>query len=306
MSELEYAKEIMLAQMEGERAAVSFNVYEEVKGQGTHSSMENYNERLKGFVPEDAYMGGNHEVTNTKSHILPIVDPPVDGCLSVKQPSIIQEPAQLLPVVEAGSRIQEPSEPPKMCAVEHHIQELPQSSLVNPPNNCTQAPARSVMAHAPEESTTVKQKVGENVARALRQVACMPKVEYIRFDGDTIKYVSFIHNFETCQEKENPDDARRLHLLIQHCFGKARDAIESCVNLPVGGGYYVAKNTLCENFGLPHTIAKAQMRKLENLRPLKQADGASLLEFSRHLEVNRTLSGMGPEYVSDLNHTKIR
>ena len=44
--------------------------------------------------------------------------------------------------------------------------------------------------------------------------------------------------------------------------------------------------------------------KLEDLPPLKQADGASLLEFVRHLDVaNRTLSGMRPEYVSDLNQT---
>ena len=113
-----------------------------------------------------------------------------------------------------------------------------------------------------------------------------------------------MHNFETCLEKDNPDNSRRLQLLIQHCFGKAKDSIESCVNLPVDEGYYVAKNALDENFGLPHIIAKGHMRKLENLRPLKQADGTSLLEFARHLEVvNRTLSGMGSEYISDFNDT---
>ena len=37
---------------------------------------------------------------------------------------------------------------------------------------------------------------------------------------------------------------------------------------------------------------------------MKQAEGASLLAFARHLDVaNRTLSGMGPDYVSNLNHT---
>ena len=132
----------------------------------------------------------------------------------------------------------------------------------------------------------------------------MPKVEYMRFDGDPVKYMSFIPNFETCLEKDNSDNSRRLQLFIQHCFGKARDAIESCVNLPVAEGYYVAKDTLRENFGLPHIITKAHIRKLENLRPLKQADGASLLEFSRHLDLtDRTLTGMEPAYVSELNHT---
>ena len=76
------------------------------------------------------------------------------------------------------------------------------------------------------------------------------------------------------------------------------------MNLSVDEGYYVAKSTLRENFGLPHIIAKAHIKKLEDLPPLKQADGASLLEFARQLDVaNRTLSGMGPEYFSDLNHT---
>lgn len=56
----------------------------------------------------------------------------------------------------------------------------------------------------------LKQKVGETIARALHQVSCMPKVEYKQLDGDPIKYVSFIHNFETCLENVNPDNARRL------------------------------------------------------------------------------------------------
>lgn len=84
--------------------------------------------------------------------------------------------------------------------------------------------------------------------------------------------MSFIHNFENCLEKENKDNARRLQPLIQHCFGKVRDAIES-VNLPASEGYLLLR-----------------------LRPLKQANGANLLKFSRHLEVgNRTLLRMGSE-----------
>ena len=40
-----------------------------------------------------------------------------------------------------------------------------------------------------------------------------------------------------------------------------------------------------------------------NLPNLKNADGASLLEFGRQLDTaDRTLTGMGMEYVADLNH----
>jgi len=79
------------------------------------------------------------------------------------------------------------------------------------------------------------------MVQALRQVVSTLKVEYMRFDGDPMKYASFMHNCETCLEKDNPDNSRRLQLLIQHCYGKARDAIESCVNLPVDEGYHVVK-----------------------------------------------------------------
>jgi hypothetical protein len=65
----------------------------------------------------------------------------------------------------------------------------------------------------------------------------MPKIKYMHFDGDAINYASFMHNFETCLEKDNPDNSTRLQLLIQHCNGKGRDAIESCVNLPAEEGY---------------------------------------------------------------------
>ena len=85
----------------------------------------------------------------------------------------------------------------------------------------------------PQGNITPRQGSGEEIAQALRQVISAPKVEYMRFDGNPMKYVSFMHNFETCLEKDNPDNTRRLQLLIQHCYGKAREAIESCVNLPV-------------------------------------------------------------------------
>ena len=66
-----------------------------------------------------------------------------------------------------------------------------------------------------------------------------PKVEYHRFDGDPLKYVTFMRTFETYLEKDNPDESRRLQLLIQNCTGKAREAIESCANLS-NDGYRVA------------------------------------------------------------------
>ena len=138
-------------------------------------------------------------------------------------------------------------------------------------------------------NTTPAQQVehfdsGREMVKALRQVVTSPKVEYLRSDGDPPRYVSFIHSFETYLEQDNPDDSRRLQLLIQHCTGKAREAVESCENLPVSDGYQVAKETLCENFGKPHLIADVHIKKLLRLPSLKNVDGPYLLEFSRHLD----------------------
>ena len=144
---------------------------------------------------------------------------------------------------------------------------------------------------------------GTALVTALKQVVATPKIEYMHFDGDPIKFPSFIHNFETCLEKNSSSEESKLQLLIQHCRGKAREAIESCVNLPVEEGYRTAKDTLQESFGKPHIIAGAHIRMLIDLPNIKRADGSSLLEFARHLDsTNRALKGMGTQYVSDLDH----
>ena len=82
------------------------------------------------------------------------------------------------------------------------------------------------------EITDQQYDSGQEIVKALRQVVSSPKVEYHWSDGDPLKYVTFMHNFKTYLEMDNPDEARRLQLLIQHCTGKAREAIESCANLP--------------------------------------------------------------------------
>ena len=66
---------------------------------------------------------------------------------------------------------------------------------------------------------------GRKMVKVLRQVVSSPKVENLKFGVDLRRYVTFIHNFETYFEQDNPDDSARLQQLIQHCTGKAREAI---------------------------------------------------------------------------------
>ena len=112
-------------------------------------------------------------------------------------------------------------------------------------------------------------------------------------------------------EKDNPDDSRRLQFLIQHCTGKAKDAIESCSNLPASEGYRVAKETLRENFRKPQIIAETHIEKLLNLPNLKNADGASLLghrpkfqDFAKFIKERAKL--VDNEFGQDMNSVYAR
>lgn len=114
------------------------------------------------------------------------------------------------------------------------------------------------------------------IVKAVKQVVATPKIEYMRFDGNPTNFPSFMHNFETCLGRNNDSEESKLQLLIQHCHGKAKEAIKACLNLPVHERYRVAEETLTENFGKPHIIARAHNSKLVNLPDLKKADGSSL------------------------------
>ena len=77
-----------------------------------------------------------------------------------------------------------------------------------------QMPRPSVPQDVEVEPTNQQFDSGQEMVKALRQVVSSPKVEYHQFHGDPLKYVNFTHNFETYLEKDNPDESRRLQLLI--------------------------------------------------------------------------------------------
>jgi hypothetical protein len=47
---------------------------------------------------------------------------------------------------------------------------------------------------SPEQRIEVS--YGEGIAKVLQQVVNAPKIEHIKFNGDPLRYVTFIHNFE--------------------------------------------------------------------------------------------------------------
>ena len=287
LTELNYARELMEVQMEAERAYASFSVLDQEIGasrvKGTSSIIKREKES-----PVLELIGHEEIVIKQADVRLEIKSPKQD---TSPEPAS-SESMLKLPIAKGSEQpVAPPQENITLSGIEREC-ELP------PPTQSIQRLQRSGQVQMPANLDT-----GEKIVKTLFQVMNTPKIEYMHFDGDPINYVSFMWNFETCLE-DDADNSRNLQFLIQHCTGKARDAIESCVNLPVLEGYESAKKTLEEHFGLPHVFAKAHLKKLEHLPPLKVSTGSTLLEFERHLEIaERTLRGMGPEFVSDLNHT---
>ncbi|XP_015754718.1 PREDICTED: uncharacterized protein LOC107334301 [Acropora digitifera] len=138
--------------------------------------------------------------------------------------------------------------------------------------------------------------------QAIKQGPSLPKVELAKFSGDPLGYAEFVTNFKNNIESQVADESQRLKPLLAQCIGKAREAIRSCVNLPVGHRYSVAWKTLNENFGQSHMIVKAHMKKLREIQ-VRKADASTLMDFARRLEdARRVLTSMGSNYTSRLDN----
>ena len=118
-SELQYAKQFVEAQVEEERAAVSFNVYEKVEGQGASSNVEDYDERLAELATDGTNMGGNQEMAEVKANMLTVEESTVGEHPSVRPTPVIQESPKILSVVK-GENLAEP-----------HNQESPQTPFLS-------------------------------------------------------------------------------------------------------------------------------------------------------------------------------
>ncbi|XP_068720528.1 uncharacterized protein [Montipora capricornis] len=140
------------------------------------------------------------------------------------------------------------------------------------------------------------------IAQAIKQGPSLPKVELAKFSGDPLEYAEFVTNFKDNIESQVADESQRLTRLLAQCIGKAREAIRTCVNLPVGHRYSEAWRTLHENFGQSHMIVEAHMKKLREIQ-VRKADASTLMDFARRLEDSRrVLTSMGSNYTSRLDN----
>lgn len=78
---------------------------------------------------------------------------------------------------------------------------------------------------------------GRVTADATKQGPSLPNIELIKFVRDPVEYAEFSASFLDHIESHIKSDSQRLTRLISQCMGKAREAIKSSVNLPLGQRY---------------------------------------------------------------------
>ena len=97
---------------------------------------------------------------------------------------------------------------------------------------------------------------------ALAQVLSLPRVDIEIFDGDPMRYHSFMSLFDECVDKVTDDNQTKLTHLLQFTTGYAKDSIRSCVMLGGKDGYTEARRTRKARFENDHLVASRLITEL--------------------------------------------
>ncbi|XP_033111196.1 uncharacterized protein LOC117112236 [Anneissia japonica] len=165
----------------------------------------------------------------------------------------------------------------------------------------TQVP--NVSEQASELTYAIHQMLKDSKLHQLSLVEALqlPKNELPVFDGDPLKYWSFIRAFDNTVDKKTTDDGAKLMSRIQFCTGKAKKLLQCCLIKEPSDGYLLAKKLLKERFGNNDTIAQAWIDKI-----VKQPDVKSSLDLQDFADELRgcqeTLESMG--FLSEMENRR--
>ncbi len=134
----------------------------------------------------------------------------------------------------------------------------------------------------------------DNFQYELLHMLQLPKTEILKFDGNPLKYWSFIRSFDNSIGETSISDSSKLNRLMQYCTGSALEVIDCCVIMDPQYGYSQARKLLYERFGNQHVISKAWIHKITEGPTLKPND---VTELRRYADIVRgcvvTLKAMG-------------
>jgi len=122
----------------------------------------------------------------------------------------------------------------------------------------------------------------------------LPQAQMMKFDGDPMKYWSFIRTFDHCIGYVVVDAATKFNRLQQYCTGKALKVIECCAVMEPEPGYQRARQLLRSRFGNEYQISECWIQKIVGGPAVKAGDGAGLQEFADDARVcKETLEAIG-------------
>ena len=109
----------------------------------------------------------------------------------------------------------------------------------------------------------------------------IPKVEMPKFDGDKLKYWTFIQSFENLYE--HADNKTKLLHLLNACEGKARDLVNSCMAMKPSEGYLRARHILNTRYGDEFDVVQNWVKKVTTGNAIKGNDAKGLQHYADEL-----------------------
>lgn len=161
------------------------------------------------------------------------------------------------------------------------------SSIRNPsrspsPNGKTADAASQHTSHQSVRSSSQQSLATPEWPHQLEQamkLSQMPKLELTTFRGDPLEFQQWLIAFERLIEEMTDDPARRLHYLMQFTVGEANTLVTGYLLNQSAEGYKQAKTELMNEFGNPHVLARAYIRKVEGWPTIKGNDAAALRSY---------------------------
>ena len=91
----------------------------------------------------------------------------------------------------------------------------------------------------------------------------VPKVELDIFDGDPLKYQSFLAIFDEIVDSKISDGQIKLTRLLQYTSGLAKSSIRNCALIGGNAGYKQARDILKSRFGNSHLVSQKIIASLK-------------------------------------------
>ena len=126
----------------------------------------------------------------------------------------------------------------------------------------------------------------DNTADLLAMVTTMPRVEIDKFDGDPLKYQSFMAIFDELVHAKQVDDQVKLTRLLQYTKDAAKNSISSCALIGGTKGYQQARDILKTRFGSRHLISQSVIDNLKSGKPINK--GVELQQLADDLTMAAT------------------